>query len=276
MWFYIKNVYSPLAMDEGINFTAPLLRELPTPVIDVGNYDDTQIQRDQTTVRLDESIVTKLNSYTSKLEDMFQQKRQLNLDLLDYIQPYTDGLDLMNIGHYQPPKGVGDSKLTATKDDYENLRIGTVTCERENENMLVIHATARYKPDDKDAYETDRWGYTETEPVPAIQLNNLSKTETDLVEAFVPVAVEKADGFANFRETATKTNSLIDRLENLVLPKIDDVTGGLDRYIDALEQAEELDEKIQETENLIDEIVYELYDLTDEEIEIVEQTVGGK
>jgi type II restriction/modification system DNA methylase subunit YeeA len=35
-----------------------------------------------------------------------------------------------------------------------------------------------------------------------------------------------------------------------------------------------LDAKIEHTDDLIDEIVYELYGLTDEEIEIVEEAVG--
>ncbi len=39
-------------------------------------------------------------------------------------------------------------------------------------------------------------------------------------------------------------------------------------------RAEELEAKIQRTDNLIDDIVYELYGLTDEEIEIVKQAVG--
>ncbi len=34
-------------------------------------------------------------------------------------------------------------------------------------------------------------------------------------------------GFANFRETATKTNSLVDHLEALTLPDPDDVADGL-------------------------------------------------
>ncbi len=46
-------------------------------------------------------------------------------------------------------------------------------------------------------------------------------------------------------------------------------------YIRAKERADELDEKIQRTDELIDEIVYDLYDLTDEEIEIVEESVGS-
>ncbi|MFC5136325.1 MULTISPECIES: hypothetical protein [Haloferacaceae] len=38
---------------------------------------------------------------------------------------------------------------------------------------------------------------------------------------------------------------------------------------------EELDEKIAKTDDLIDEIVYELYGLTEEEIEIVEEAVSN-
>jgi type II restriction/modification system DNA methylase subunit YeeA len=190
------------------------------------------------------------------------------------LSSYSGGSPLDGIGLYQPPRGVGDTKLTATKEDYRNLRIGTVTCEREDESTVVIYATARYKPDDEDAHETDQWGYTVTEPMPAMRLTDLTETEADLVEAFVPVAVEEAGGFAGFRETATKTNSLVDRLEAITLPDPDDVADDLERYRDAVERAEELDEKIQRTDDLIDEIVYELYGLTDEEIEIVEEAVS--
>ena len=52
------------------------------------------------------------------------------------------------------------------------------------------------------------------------------------------------------------------------------LAGGLARCIEAVERAEDLDEKIQRTDDLIDEIVYDLYGLTDEEIEIVEEAVG--
>lgn len=45
--------------------------------------------------------------------------------------------------------------------------------------------------------------------MPALRITDLTETEADLIEAFVHVVVEEAGGFANFRETATKTNSLI-------------------------------------------------------------------
>jgi len=98
----------------------------------------------------------------------------------------------------------------------------------------------------------------------------------DLVEHFMPVAIEETSGFAGFRETATEMNSLADRLEVITLPNPDDVTQDLKRCREAVKQAEELDEKIQHTDDLINEIVYERYELTDEEIEIVEDVVGGE
>jgi type II restriction/modification system DNA methylase subunit YeeA len=91
---------------------------------------------------------------------------------------------------------------------------------------------------------------------------------------FVPVAADEAGGFADFRETATKTNSLVDRLRKLTLPAVDDVQAGLESYTETVERAEELAAKIERTDDLIDEIVYDLYELTDEEIEIVEETVA--
>ena len=86
------------------------------------------------------------------------------------------------------------------------------------------------------------------------------------------VTVDEAGSFTNFREKATKTNSLIDRLKAIELPDIDDVADDLENYLETKERAEELDAKIEQTDELIDEIVYELYGLTDKEI--VEEAVG--
>jgi hypothetical protein len=113
--------------------------------------------------------------------------------------------------------------------------------ERKSPNTVDIRPSTRYKPDDEDAHETNQWGYTETEPLPALRITDLTETEADLVEAFVPVAVDEAGGFADFRETATKTNSLVDRLRKLTLSATDDVRVGLASYTETVEHAEELD-----------------------------------
>nr|WP_212589825.1 MULTISPECIES: hypothetical protein [unclassified Halorubrum] len=65
-----------------------------------------------------------------------------------------------------------------------------------------------------------------TEYLPAFRITDLTEREADLIEHFVPVAVDEAGGFENFRETATKTNSLVDRLKAIELSDLDDVADG--------------------------------------------------
>jgi len=269
--------YQQLVPEKGRTFAevkAVNIKQFPirseSPELDISGVSTDEIEMREES----DNAIGLLSSLAKYMENIQKDRYKLNLNLLDYIQPYSDGPALIDIGIYQPPDGVGDTKLAATKEDYDNIRVGTVTCEREDENTVAIHATARYKPDDEDAYETDQWGYTETESMPAMRLTDLTETEADLVEVFVPVAVEEAGGFANFRETATKTNSLVDRLEEITLPDPANVSDDLERYSDAVMRAEELDDEIQKTNNLIDEIVYELYGLSDEEIEIVEDAVA--
>ncbi|WP_418766781.1 Eco57I restriction-modification methylase domain-containing protein [Natronomonas amylolytica] len=237
-----------------------------------------------------------LDHVAEKAEEILSLNRdlkRLNLALLDHLGSYSDGQTLSDIGLTQPPEGAADSILQKTTEDHPNLRVGTCEVVRESPTSVEIRLTARYKPDDEDGetrpkggsrtartgearesvHETDQWGYTETELLPALEIADLSETEADLIEHFVPVAVDEAGGFAEFRETATKTNSLVDRLRKLTLPAVDEVAEGLESYIETKERAEELDAKIEKTDQLIDEIVYELYGLTEEEIEIVEESV---
>ena len=222
----------------------------------------------------------------------------LNLSLQDHLGAYDDGSTLAEIGLTQPPRGSADSILQQTASEKPNLRVGEASVVRESTNTVEIRLTARYKPGearpeggsrtgtgtargggeddalDESDFETDQWGYTETDPQAALRITDLTETEADLIEAFVPVAVDEAGGFAGFRETATKTNSLVDRLRKLTLPRVADVEAGLAGYLETNARAEELEAKIESTNALIDEIVYELYGLTDEEIEIVEEAVG--
>ncbi|SHH03675.1 Eco57I restriction-modification methylase domain-containing protein [Halobaculum gomorrense] len=216
--------------------------------------------------RLEESVVHMLNSR--------EELRILNQNLVDHLGTYGEGFKVAEFGLTQPPENAADSILQETTEQKPNLRVGHAEVIREADTTVEVRLTARYKPDDEDAHETDQWGYTETDPLPAMRITDLTETEADLIEAFVPVAVDEAGGFAGFRETATKTNSLVDRLRGLTLPVVEDVRDGLESYIETQERAEELEEQIERTDELIDEIVYELYGLTDEEIEIVEEAVG--
>jgi type I restriction-modification system DNA methylase subunit len=207
-----------------------------------------------------------------KYEEMHtykQKKSELNLSLLDYLGNYSEGDNLPDIGLFQPSSA---NILNATSEDYQNLRVGEVKTERK-QSRVKIYATVRYKPEDQDEFETDQWGYTETDYKEAFTLTDLTSEEAALIEAFVPIAVEEADGFAGFRDNATKTNSPIDRLKAITLPETSDVADDLERYLRTMERAAELREMIENTDQLIDELVYDLYNLSDNEIEVVEGAV---
>ncbi|WP_135828681.1 Eco57I restriction-modification methylase domain-containing protein [Halorussus halobius] len=243
--------------------------------------DELQKELESQLDNTDRDVREWISYLTKKMEKHKKQINNLNLSLLDHlrIDPESSDLDgptITEIGFSQPPANSADSILNETTETRTKLQIERAKVERESPNSVTVHLTARYKPDEDEADEDDldQYGYTETEFLPALRITDLSETEADLVEAFVPVAVEEAGGFAGFRDNATKTNSLLDRLEKLTLPAVADVERGLESYVETSARAADLDEKIERTDDLIDEIVYELYGLTDEEIEIVEDAVG--
>jgi len=95
--------------------------------------------------------------------------------------------------------------------------------------------------------------------VPAMRFWDFGETERALVEAFVPAAAERGEGFADFRENATKTNSLLDRLRAIRLPDAGAVSEEVARYREVRERAAELDDRIAALEDAIDRIVARLY-----------------
>jgi len=198
-----------------------------------------------------------------------ERRQELVVSLLDYLGNYTEGNKLPDVGIFQP---TATNILDSTTEDLEKLRVGSVETERDD-STVTIYASARYKPEDEGVFETDRWGYTETDLLEVFTLADLTDTEAGLVEAFIPIAVEEGAGFAGFRDNATKTTSLLDRLKAITLPDPDDVEDDLRRYTETKERADELDEKVEWTDRLIDELVYELYGLTDEDIETVEESL---
>jgi hypothetical protein len=121
--------------------------------------------------------------------------------------------------------------------------------------------------------ETDRWGFAETEYVPAIQILASGEETRRLVRKFVPFAAERAEGFADFRKNATKSISLLDRLRSLRLPELSDVETGLRQHKSKEERFESLTEAIENLEEELDRIVYGLYGLENDEIETIESSL---
>jgi len=92
-------------------------------------------------------------------------------------------------------------------------------------------------------------GLPETEYLPAFRITDLTEREADLIDHFVSVAVDEAGGFANLRENATKTNSLIDRLKAIELPDVDDVAERVDATPETVRQRYDFSAEMKRLEN---------------------------
>jgi hypothetical protein len=291
-WYFIRTSNKIIA-DSFPRISLDDVEELPLPEIDFTGSEHSPpssfegVLSELTHTGQDIELPDRLRERTKSTHDFVselcaqrmadtEKRRNLNLDLLDYLGTYEDGPTLGEF--YQPASGLAESMLTDTAADSEfaKLRVTGAQIERDGDRLRVL-AVPYVKPTDEDAeeYETNSRGYATLDPVPAMEFVGLDDAQAALIETFVPHTVAEADGFAGYRDNATATISPLDRLESLTLPKLDDVEDGIERYMDAHERATELDEQIDRADELIDEIVYELYELTDEEIEIVEEAVGN-
>ena len=120
----------------------------------------------------------------------------------------------------------------------------------------------------------DASGNVEIDPIPTCTLRDGPALEAGLVVHWLDALNDADAGFSGYRDTATKTISLLDRLYDLRLPdpSAGDVADALRPFLDNAQAAAELDRQIEFTDGLIDRIVYRLYGLTDEEVAVVEGT----
>ena len=216
----------------------------------------------------EEFAFEQLTEPVKRLQDIQATRNQTPPDLKDFLGGYDPGKRLGELGELPPNIS---SILTSTAAEHSNLRIGAASIER-TVNTVQVQLTVRYRPGEAKEIDTDQWGYTETGPHTALVCRDLDSNLADLIEAFVPVAVEEAGGFAGFRSTATKTQTPLDRLQEITLPALADVVAGLKEYQQALDEYEQAEIKQRDIQNEIDQVVYDLYDLSDEQIDTIENS----
>lgn len=277
--FIYSGMFGALRMRGGdFQFQAPQLSQFPIPSISI-NKRETVVEKlwneykgylkrensfpkpnnDET-----HDLLVKLAEFISQLKETYDG---LNLEIADYLTNYSEGKTLEDI--YNPPDGISDTILTETVANREKLKVGSIEFEKNN-NELTLKTSVRYKPEIEEFSEDDldQYGYTETELIPAMKFTG-DEMELALIQEFTKLSVEKGGGFANFRGGAAKTISILDRLEKLTLPKLSDVEKGLEKYLEQKEKAEQLEREITEIDHTIDAIVFGLYELTEEEVETV-------
>jgi type I restriction-modification system DNA methylase subunit len=285
--WWLFNVEMSASKDDFRQVTLTGVRELPVPdesddssdikqpVSDVEDLDQSEVEVSELIDWISDcggvslQVQKLLAGLTRDLTAVYKKYNRLNLSLEDYIGGYQEGSKLTEIGFSQPISGISETPLTDTAEIHSNLEITELSVERDDSDSVVLVADLRYKPEDAERGEYETLGSYE-----AMRISDLTETEVDLIESFVPYAAENPDEMDDYRNDATKNITPIDRLRELTLPRVADVEQGLASYRRAMDRADELERQIERTDDLIDEIVYELYGLTDEEIEIVEESVG--
>lgn len=216
-----------------------------------------------------------LGHLASEMESSRRKRNNVQLDLLEDLGSDLHGEQIVDIGIYQPASGVKDSVLDDTTDEKSKLSITNISTKRISPTQVRVFASLRYKPEDPDDVETDDNNYTYTDNIHAFDIMELSKFKADLVEEFLPAVAVKAGGYADFRSNATKTIAPLERIKSIILPEFDDVQDDVDRYFERKRYVAELDEELAMTDALIDKAMYKMYDLTDEQMEIVEDAMAG-
>jgi hypothetical protein len=168
---------------------------------------------------------------------------------------------------------VEDTILGRTGATHPNLKLAAVEVSRRPDG-LVVAAVARYKPTDGDTSATDGWGYAWTDSIPAAEFVGLAGAERELVADSIAYVVDEADdGTAGFRNGATKTNSLVDRLEALELQDLSVVREAFERYRNEVRRARRLDARIDCETTLLNELVCDLYGLSSADRSVVRATL---
>jgi type I restriction-modification system DNA methylase subunit len=215
------------------------------------------------------SVGEALSQLVKHISQTLEKKQSINISLPDYFGKYRQDRPLTELGFVQPIENISETPITSTENKYNKLNISDMSVERLSEDSVCISLELRYKPEDAGRGEYESLG-----DYRALEVRDLSAVERNLIETFIPYAANNASRMPNYRNNATTNISPMQRVRDLTFPRVADVEQGLADYREAVARADELEEEIERTDELIDEIVYDLYGLTDEEIEIVEESVG--
>jgi hypothetical protein len=208
-----------------------------------------------------------------KLIETKEIQREVNTDFLTYFGENLkkENLDspkeytkLSEVSGYQPPQNKSPLLTTTTGSEYESIEIINATVSEENRKAKLL-VDIRTREDTSEPYEYHN-------NIPAATFLDLGEEELQLLRGFLPEAIERASGYANFRNYATGSqNTLEDRLKELRLPSSSAVSDDVERFMEQKRKNQTLKTRISEYDNLLDHIIYRLYNLDEEQIERIER-----
>jgi hypothetical protein len=218
-----------------------------------------------------DDIRQELSDRVLDLIDTKEDRNGIDLDLTNYIGFSERDTALGDIGVYVS-QADEDSPLRTTADEYhdDSLRLGTVSVERDG-GTVSVSATIRYKPENPEEYELED-GYTESKSYDAFQIVDISSEHADFIKEYIQCVVDNHNDVRGFYMHATQNKTPLKRLrDDLEIPDFDEFEDEWERYEAARDYANDLDEEISEIEDVINSLIYILFGLEGEEIDIIEQ-----
>lgn len=215
-------------------------------------------------------IRTVVEYIVTALLRLHTDRQKLNLTVSDYLEASKETVPLSDIGSVNRLDSAIDSPVNETVDQ-DKLRMVNAYLESNPDGSVTLSVEVERKPPDADRGEYESLG-----EIDALRISDLSDDERALLEVFLPYVIANPDAVDGFKTNATTTITLLDRLEDeryLTVPAVDSVKKGLEQYKQVRSRAEDMDAQIERAERLLNAIVYGLYGLTEEEIQVIKDAV---
>lgn len=220
-------------------------------------------------IRRDDEKETKISKLSGSIRSLKTKVDRYNTDLLSFVNKDPEGREIGVIG--QPVEDINEL-LRMKKGELEKLQVdkGRVV---EQGDKLVLEVKLRFKPDNPDEYEIEgRHGYTSTEFMPALEFFDLDELEELLIRDYVPKAID--DEFAGFKSNPTTKKDILGRLQVLKIPEVENNETSLKSYLANKNEVSEMEEEIREKKAELNDLVYKLYDIEQEERKLIEGEVN--
>jgi len=207
----------------------------------------------------------------SLVDAIIQKKKEyhaISQDIEDYVD--FKKADLISLDEFLKKAAYDFEVLSSLKvktDNFDSLRIKT-----EGDKIILEYGIKRkmeeYEEFDEDEEQVEVKGKYIIDWYEA----GKGKIKDILAIEFLSKVLEGTKNFSR-----AKQKSIWQKIAESKVPEFNEkVKAGFSKYKNAIEKAKELDKEITKIDRAIDRLVYDLYGLTEEEIQVVEKSVWGE
>jgi Alw26I/Eco31I/Esp3I family type II restriction m6 adenine DNA methyltransferase len=205
-------------------------------------------------ISLVDAIIQKKKEYHSisqNIEDYIDFKEAKLSRLDEFLKKTTEGFEIL-------------SSLEVKNDNFDALRV------RIEGDEIILEYGIKRKIEEYEEIDEEE---AEVKGKYVIDWNSAGEGKIKDIEA-IEFLSEVLEGIRNFSQA--KQKSIWQKIAEVKIPEFNEkVKEGFLKFKSAMKKAKELDGEILRIDRAIDRLVYDLYGLTEEEIQVVEKSVWG-